>query len=363
MALHDGNYNQAVNLAIKKLKHNSTNENEIEILVTAYEKAQQADLKNIENLKATGDPNNYEKIFDRYHQIDLRQQKVKALPPLIDAGDTVIFAMVNVTAGIEKSREKAAAYFYAQAKQLLATKSKTDARQAYYHLLKLKQYYIEYRDVDSLITHAKQSGTSNVWLCVQNQTQFPLPAYFKTTLLPEDVSALNTEWINYHLQKQNINYDFIINIDVTTLEIGPELVSQINYTDEKQISINETLTNTANNAVTDSSGKVVTVAKTKIITCSVNQTLQQQKANALVLVNYMQGATTLKVMDVAGGYIWENSYALAYGDLQAASVATINLINNHYKPFLPEEDMLMACAFQLKEQIWQALLNNKYLIK
>lgn len=363
MALQDGNYDQAVHLAAKKLMHHSQNIHEIEIIVTAFEKAQQADLKLIQDLKATGDPKNYEKIFDVYKQIESRQNKVKALPTLIADSDTVAFVMIDASAGLEKSREKAAAFFYAQAQQLLATNNKEDARKAYYQLMKLKQFYKGFKDVDALIGIAQQKGMTQVCITVNNKTQFPLPASIKATILPDDVTALNSTWISYTTQKQDLTCDYNIHIDLISLDMSPELINNVTYTDEKQITSTEQHTDAEGLAIKDSLGNMLTTTKTKIILCQVNQTIQQQKAETVALVNYVQQNQLIKTVDAAGGFVWENSYALAYGDLQAASQKTILLLNNYYKPFLPEDAMWYECALQLKQHVWQILLNNKYVIK
>src|SRR5687767_14398718 len=89
--LENGNYDAAIDKAIKKIKRKKTNTKQIAILEKAYNKANAADLERIAFLKKEGTPENWDNIFDHYSLMNRRQNKIKPLLPLKNAN----FELVN----------------------------------------------------------------------------------------------------------------------------------------------------------------------------------------------------------------------------------------------------------------------------
>ena len=73
-ALHSGNYNQAIQDALKKLENNKDKKRKqdyVMLLEDAYAKANERDLLNIKHLKKDGNPEHYKTIYDLYLNLNL----------------------------------------------------------------------------------------------------------------------------------------------------------------------------------------------------------------------------------------------------------------------------------------------------
>jgi hypothetical protein len=85
-ALNSGNYNQAIANAVDKLRNNKDARRKADIIVLlkdAYDKANARDIDAISGLKASNNPEYYKRIYETYVALDLRQESIKPLLPLL----------------------------------------------------------------------------------------------------------------------------------------------------------------------------------------------------------------------------------------------------------------------------------------
>lgn len=364
LALSDGNYSQAVNLAYKKVAKNPNNQKEILNLEQAFNKAQQQDLNEIELLKKKGNPENWEKIYELYKTIRARQLKIQGLPALKveEENRTVVFNYINVDDELVKSKQNAAAYFYTYAQQLLNSGSKEDARKAYSQFVQVKKYYNNYRSVDSLIEVSQAMGMNYVLIRSQNKTTFALPAMFADEMLRINTADLNTDWVRFDTREsENMKYDFIINLTIRQMNLSPERVMQNNFSETKIINDGfDYELDKEGNHKKDSLGNEIKIERTKKVTCNVFETIQTRNAEVLGYVEFLNlnSKQVLKSIDVASGYVFENHFATVTGNFEAISENTNMLMTNHWLPF-PEDDFLISgCMPYLKEQQYNCIRSN-----
>lgn len=368
LALSDGNYAQAVNLAYKKVAKNPNNQKEILNLEQAFAKAQQQDLNEIALLKKEGDPGNWEKIYERYKTIRLRQLKVQGLPQLkVEEENRIVeFNFINVDDELVKSKQNAAAYFYTYAQELLANGSKENARKAYTQFLQVKKYYSNFRSVDSLISVSQAMGTNHVLIRTQNKTTFALPNGFADEMLRINTADLNREWVQFDTREsQNVQYDFLINLTIRQLNLSPERVTQNNYSETKIVADGyDYILDKEGNHKKDSLGNEIKTERTKTVTCNVHETIQMRNAEVLGYVEYVNLNTkqVVKSVDVAGGYVFENHFATVTGNFEAISENTNMLMTNHWLPFPDDEYLFGGCLPVLKEQQITIIRNNIRLV-
>src|SRR5690606_31494930 len=84
-SLNSGNYDQAIEDAINKLKTNKNKERKqdfVILLQNAFAKAVERDLQSINHLKKDGNPEHYKNIYDLYLTLNARQETIKPLLPL-----------------------------------------------------------------------------------------------------------------------------------------------------------------------------------------------------------------------------------------------------------------------------------------
>lgn len=91
--------------------------------------------------------------------------KIKSLPPLTvrkENNRKVVFPQIDVDAQLLEAKQGAANYSYERALKFLATKSRQNARRAYYELSGISKYYKDYAATDSLKNYAYNAGLAYV---------------------------------------------------------------------------------------------------------------------------------------------------------------------------------------------------------
>jgi hypothetical protein len=358
--LQKGQYDLAINKAVKKLMKNPEKEKELAVLKDAYKLADQKDLDNITYLKKTGEPDIWDKIFDTYFQMKIRQQKVKVLPQSVL--DYIGYVYVNYDNEIIAAKKKAAEYFYAHAQTLLKKGDRTNARTAYDELQKVKEYYTDYKNADSLITLALKQGTANVLFSIKNQTTILLPADFEAELTKISLADLDKLWINYDVTEvKGRTYSYLILVNIKVIDVSPESVKEVHYTETKEVEDGFTyLLDKNGNVVKDSLGNDIKVPKYKTISCEVVETQQKKSAIVSGTLDFMNMETTqlIKTEPITATSSFENFCATATGDINALKDETKKKIGNKPLPFPSNPAMILQTAAILKaavkDVIWKS---------
>ena len=168
-----GKYDLAVYQAVKKIRKNPK-EKYIAVLKKSYPIANQEDLDRIKFLKMEGKPDIWDEVFERYQKLKDRQDLVKTVTPIKYSGGTLDFKIVDYDADIIAAKKKAAEYFYVHSKKLIESNNRFAARQSYNELLRINDYYPNYKDVNTLLKKALAKGTTFVYLDDENNTHFKL---------------------------------------------------------------------------------------------------------------------------------------------------------------------------------------------
>ncbi|MEO8149394.1 MAG: hypothetical protein ABI723_17245 [Bacteroidia bacterium] len=355
-ALKHGDYNSAIELAYKKLLRNPENQEEIANIELAYNIAQEADLRQIAFLKKEGNPQNYDQIYNLYMTIRRRQTRVKSLPDLFLKNNNrkVVFNTIDVDDELIKSKQNAAAFSYAHAVQMLNNGTKEGARKSYYEFMQVKQYYQNYKDVDSLTRVARSKGMTYVILKVQNKSRLPSNAGIEDELMRISTKDLGDEWIRFDTHESNsFKYDYAVNLIIKNADVGIPSRSLTDYNENKVVPDGlDYQYDKEGNLVIDSAGHPIKVPKYKTIYCSVREVLEQQGAvvNALAEFVNLNHNQVLETQLLTAEHRYENRFAIVNGDLNAASEQTIALMRNAGALPPPPEVMINECMKVLKDQ-------------
>ena len=157
-------------------------------------------------LKWKDNPNTWDEMLSLYSNLKNRQASVKRVLPLHIGGQTVQYEYVDYDAEIVAAKRKAAEYYNAHGRKLMENKTKESYRQAYYELVKPRDYSGDsYRDLDQVINEAKYLGMSRVLVSVVNRTIINLPPEFIDGLVAVNANELNSEWVEYYTRKLDNN--------------------------------------------------------------------------------------------------------------------------------------------------------------
>jgi hypothetical protein len=369
-AINSGNYDAAIENAVKNLRSNKTkksNQPYVFMLQEAYEKANKRDLEKIKFLKKDENPANLESIYTIYTNLNFRQELIKPLLPLpiLNKGKNAKFQFNDYANDLIKSKNNLSDYLYENAKKSMVTAiNKRDYRNIYDDLSYLNNINPNYKDSQILLKEAHDRGTDYVYVYMQNQTDKVIPIQLEDDLLNFDTYRLNDLWTVYHNNKQpQLNYDFELALNLKEINISPEQISEKQIVQEKQIKDGwKYLQDSKGNAVKDSLGNNIKVDKFKTIRSTLYQNTQYKSVQILGQMTYfdLKHNQLIKSVPIESGFIFEHNYATYHGDRNALDQNYLDLLKYKHVPFPSNEQMIYECGEDLKKKIKYIITNNQF---
>ncbi|HEX7492815.1 MAG TPA: hypothetical protein VF346_01240, partial [Bacteroidales bacterium] len=220
--LEKGNYDAAIQKAVKQLRKDKTDIKQIDILDQAYKVANEQDIERVRMLKMEGKPNNWDEIYLVYKALNDRQSLVRTVTPLNMNGTTVNYPYIDYMPEMINAKQKAADFYFAHGNELMKSGIKESYRQAFAEFVRAKEYVGDYEGIDNKIQEAKLNGMSKVFVSIQNSSILKFPKEFEDDLLALDLPRLNSEWVEYHTQNLNGNtqYDYFVNVNIKNVAVS-----------------------------------------------------------------------------------------------------------------------------------------------
>jgi hypothetical protein len=251
----------------------------------------------------------------------------------------------------------------------MENKTKESYRQAYYELVKAKNYSGDsYRDLDQIISEAKYMGMSLVLITVANHTIINLPQEFTDGLVAVNATQLNSEWVEYHTRKidNTIRYDYYIDIIMQAINVSPDLIKDSDLIEKKTVEDGfEYVLDNKGNVMKDTAGNDIKVKKYKEIQCTVIESHQVKDCNITGEIEFLTGnpQSLIKKQPIAAGTHFEHISARAIGNLDALSPEKRKLVDLDPLPFPSDIQMTIDCTEALKKSIHDAIMANKGIIR
>ncbi len=362
-----GNYDQAINTAIKKLRNNKNKKNSpqyIYALKEAFQKATSRDTQKISYLQEENNPASYESIYNLYNTLNNRQEIIKPILPLYLNGNEVSFSFKNYNSQIIKAKENLASYLYQNANALLNSNSKIDLRKAYDSFNYLDRINPNYKNVTQLKNLAHKKGIDYVIVKMINNTQQVIPQRLENELLNFDTYGLNSFWTIYHSNTNpNTQYSFAIDVLLNNIIISPEQIKEREVIKEKQIKDGwKYAKDRFGNVLKDSLGNGIKIDKFKTIRCKYLET-KQFKASSVTgnveLVNLVS-KELMKRFPLQSEYLFEHFYATTRGDRRALDQNLRGYLDNRRVQFPSNEQMVYDTGEDLKLQLKRIITGNKF---
>jgi hypothetical protein len=365
--LEKGNYDAAIDKAVKQLRKDSKDEKQIAILTQSYKVANEQDNERIRFLKMEGRPNNWDEIYIIYKSLNDRQSLVRTVTPLTSNGRTVDFPYVDYMPEMVGAKRKAADFYFAHGTELMKTNIKENYRQAFNEFIRAKNYVGDYEGIDSKIQECKYLGMSRVFVSVQNSSILKFPKEFEQDLLALDLPNLNSEWVEYHTQNLNSNteYDYFVNVNVKNVAVSPDQSVSKDTVIKKDVEdgFNYVL-DKKGNVMRDSLGNDIKQKKYKTLQCALVETIQSKacRIDGDVEVLQVNPNKILKKDPIGAQSTFENISSRALGDIQALNPNQLARTKTTIVPFPSDIDMVIRCSESLKMAIRGAIQNNRSLI-
>ena len=367
--LTQGNYDALIDKSVKNLIKKPDSEEDAIMLDKAYKLANDRDLERIKYLKAESNPNTWDEMLSLYSNLKNRQTSVRRVLPLHIGGRTVQYEFVDYDAEMVAAKRKATEYYYAHGMKLMENKTKESYRQAYYELVKARDYSGDsYSNLEQVINEAKYQGMSRALLSVVNRTIINLPAEFTDGLVAANATQLNSDWVEYYTRKPatDIKYDYYIDIVLQSINVSPDLVENKDIIEKKTIEDGfEYVLDAKGNVMKDTAGNDIKVKKYKEIQCTVIESHQLKDCNITGEIEFHSASpeALMKKQPIAAGTHFEYVSARAIGDINALSPEKKKLVDVAPLPFPNDIGMILDCTEALKKSINEVLNYNRGIIQ
>ena len=364
-----GNYNQAIELAVKKLQKDKDAKEydaHIRLLEEAFLKAKDEDSRHIAFLKKENSPRGAKEIYYTYLDLRARQDLIRPLLPLYsnEMGRKANFVFTDYTNDILAAKEAYIQALYQEAIVYMQHNTKKDYRSAFNVLCELDEVQPNYRDVHQLREDAHFRGTDFVFVTLNNHTGQFIPFRLERDLLDFNTYDLDDFWTEYHGQRENgINYDLGIDLNFQTIQISPERISDRQYTRNQRIKDGfDYRRDRAGNIVRDSLGNPIKIDKFINVSAQITITTQQKSVfvGGTVVYKDLNKRRQLNSFPLSSEFVFENAFAIFRGDERALTADDRRLLNNHFIPFPNNEQMVFDAGTDIKERFKEILRDNSF---
>jgi hypothetical protein len=365
--LQKGNYDAAIDKAVKQLRKDPSDAKQIDILSQSYKVANDQDNERIRFLKMEGRADGWDEIYLTYKALNDRQSLVRTVTPLNYNGSSVDFTYIDYMPEMVGAKRKAADFYYAHGNELMKAGIKESYRQAFNEYIRAKQYVGDYQGIDNKIQESKYLGMSRVFISVRNSSVLKFPAEFEQDLLALDLPRLNSDWVEYHTQNLNENtkYDYYVNVNVKNIAVSPDQTIQRDSVVKRDIEDGFTyVLDKKGNVMRDSLGNDIKQKKYKTVQCALVETVQSKacRIDGDVEVIQVNPDKILKKDPIGAQSNFENISSRALGDTQALNQQQLDRIKTTIVPFPSDIEMVLRCSESLKMAIRGAIENNRRFI-
>lgn len=354
-AISNGNYDQAINDALRKLENNKDKKRKqdyIVMLEDAYYKVLEEDLKHVAHLKKDGNPEQYKTIYNIYLDLEARQNAIKRVMPLKINGKTLNLQFNEYSSEIVDYRYKTSEYLIDQGITLLDSEDKYNARKAYDIFRYIERINPNFEETRSLLTEAHQKGTDFVHVYIMNNTNQVIPQRLETELLDFNTYGLDQFWTEYHaVTNETIAYDFAMQLQLKRINISPERINERQLLREKQIVDGwEYQLDTNGNVMKDSLGNDIKIDKIINVRARFVEVIQTKSAQVIADVVYtdLKQNQVIDNFTIESGFVFENVFGRVRGDQRALNRDDRNLLRQQQILFPSDEQMVYDTGEDLK---------------
>ena len=368
--LTSGDYDGAIQNAVDGLRGGNKNakgkQDYVYLLEEAFAKAKERDLRNIEIWFKDANPQNLEKIYDTYVQLNARQEKIRPLLPvrLLKEGRDAKFPFDDYSDQIVSSKNALAKYLYDNSKALLVTKDKMTIRRAYDDLLYLRSLNPGFKDTDKLIEEAQFKGTDFVNVYTKNETNMVIPVRLENDLLDFSTLGLNDKWTVYHSNRvKGIDYDYGLVVNFRQINISPEQIKEKEIQKEKLIKVGlKNLLDRNGQVVKDSLGNNIKVDDMRTVRAQVYEFSQFKACQVTAKVDYIdfRNNQLLQTFPLASEFTFNYMYAKFRGDKRACEQDYFQYFDRRAMPFPSNEQMVYDTGNDLKNKLKDIITRNKF---
>jgi hypothetical protein len=363
-----GNYNAAIYSATKKLrKSGGKGDKHIVALETAFNAEKRNMLNRIEQLQLEGQPSSWVTIHGLYSRLDGYQNAISPLLPLFIQRDfrNADIKLININNELNETKLKASEYLYASGERLLAENNKMAARQAYAKFRQVKDFYTDFKDVDAKINEAYNKGQNHILIQYFNQTQMVIPQDFFNNLMLYDERLLNSQWTKFtKVKDDNMTYDYLIDVVLNVIDIGPDQIRENTYTDTKLVQDGmKYVLDDRGNVKKDEEGNDVREPNMVNVMANVTMVDQTKVGTLTGTVMYKHGnGQAYRNFPFREDLVFKNQFATFQGNKDALSTESLKRVGGRFVPFPSNMQLVMDASEIIKNKSLNLIKANTNLV-
>lgn len=315
-------YDQVIQRVAPDICDGDMNANRINMVAASYHKANQADHERIQALKATGQPDVWPEIYQRYCSMKGRNEALACFPKEVKQG--MNYVKLDLDDDLTAARNHAEAFLVAKASQLLSSGSKTDAEEADKYIEQLERTNQENRNLPQLKKKSLLCQADRVFVAIDNDDERPLGGGFANAVLSFDEGEVPANVMPAIRNTRMRDKDAEVMVVISDVQVTPNRLDEVTF---KETNGGKTV------EVTDhSQNKTVTVTGT---------------------MKYYDayGYRALAVVPFEVKSSFKNDYTTIKGDREACSAETLERLNSQPVPVPTDESMLIDAAKKLNDLI------------
>ena len=310
-------YDQVIQRLAPDICRGDQNAKHINLVAASYHKANQADHERIQALKATGQPDVWPEIYQRYCSMKGRNDALKCFPRKVKDG--MNYTRLGLDDEMLAARIKAENFLVAKANQLLSTGSKADVAEAEKYVEQLRLTNRENPHLLHLQKKCAMYSTDRVEFGFVSD--FDLPFGFQDAVFSFDENELPAGIAGIHVMKnpkQPLAY-----VVVKDIAISPVRLDEVTFKESN-------------------GGKTVEVSDHS----------QNKSVTVSGCIRYFanDAKRELGVVPFEVKSTFKNDYTTIKGDRDACSAETLSRLNNIQPVPVPtDESMLLDAAKKLND--------------
>ena len=316
-------YDQVIMKVGHKASIGNVNLEEIEMLTSAYHRANQADHERILQLKATGQPDVWSEVYERYKSMNGRQKVLASLPKEVKS--RIQFTQMNLDDELQGAKNKAESYLVAKIHQLLPADTTADILQAKKLTRQLTNVNPQNPHIIEYQLMALLRGASQLRTEFADDHHFPISKRAEEALLRFDEDELSR--IPLGVSKARIPVTMFV--EITDLMVTPNKDETATF---KETTGNLTAT------VTDH-------ALTKSATMKAKLSFFYKDPDNMEPGGW--NVLTLPEYEVTSRFNY--TYSTVEGDRNACTEQTLENVKRQAIPFPTDESMVMDAAREMND--------------
>ncbi|WP_203292990.1 hypothetical protein [Luteirhabdus pelagi] len=361
--LSSGNYDQAIDLAVKKLQRDKNKDRfdeHIVLLEEAYEKAVEDDMRRIRFLKKSNEPNASRQLYFLYTGLENRQLLIRPLLPLYsdNLGRNAQFKFSDYSNEIIAAKQNYVKDLYEEGLAQKNLNTVQGFRKAYYLFCDVAELQPHYRNVDAELEDTRFLGTNFVLVRLQNRTGQIIPQRLERELLDFNTYGLDDFWTEYHGRPENgLDYHYGVDLVLQNILISPERISEKEFNRKRRVKESPRGDSNDEDSMDDEEGDNYIVVTAKVL-----QTIQEKAVEVSGNVVYRDLSTNQNInrYPLASGFIFENIFSKFRGDERALTEDDRRNIKNDFVPFPSNAQMVLDAGDDIKAKLKSILNNNSF---